>query len=105
MSDKRRYTFRNRSKVDLTPKCFPPSEEAVKHLADEIFQSYFDDGSVAYACLDDIRDVEMLDILREELRDFPSSPVSVELRRRLKTKALEEAVQVASKVYVLAISD
>lgn len=105
MSEKRRYTFRKRLKADLSPKCFPPSEEAVKCLADEIFQSYYDDGSAAYEALEYIRDIEMLDILKEELRDFPNSPVSVELRRRLKEVAMREASKVAQQIYVSAISD
>lgn len=104
MSEKRRYTFRKRLKADLSPKCFPPSEEAIKYLADEIFQSYYDDGSAAYEALEYVRDIEMLDILKEEFRDFPNSPVSAELRRRLKEKASREAVKVAQEIYVRALS-
>lgn len=99
----RGYGFHKRPKKRNAPICSLPSEEAVKALADELYLTALRDGSAAYEVVNEMKDLDMLDILFEEMQYFPDSPVSIELRRRLKEKAVAEAKTLSMQIFVSAV--
>lgn len=101
----RKYQFKKKEKAELVPKLFKPSSEAIKHLADYIYEGYMRDGSAAYEAIEFLKETEMIDVLKEEFEKFPNSPVSIELRRFLRKKSYEEAARVAEEILVSSIEN
>lgn len=73
-------------------------EEQITAIAEELFLSTKEDPSLFLDALKSLGDFELLGVLSDELREHPMSPISIELRRRVKQKCKTEARIIARHI-------
>ncbi len=96
----RPYVAKTRSLVSLAFAVVPASKDQIALLADTFMREALSDGSVAVSVVKEFAAEELADILREELKLFPHSPVSMEVKRIMRKHFKRMARQVAKEILV-----
>jgi hypothetical protein len=98
VTNTRQYRIKARPKVALTLQVQKPSENQIQLLAEHFFGEAVTEGSDLVEAYQSIEPFMMIDILREEIRKFPRSPVAMEVKAVLRRLCRERAKKVARDI-------
>lgn len=66
------------------PDVIPPSAAQVAALADQFYKQMNENVGLAVEAFTSFTEIELAELLKRELTEFPASPLAVELRRRMR---------------------
>lgn len=96
----RAYVAAKRQLAPIVIKVTPPDPEQIALLADTFMRAALEDGSGILDVFKQFTDYELLDVLREELKRFPISPVSMEVKRLMRKHYKNMARKVAREILI-----
>lgn len=87
-----------RELLTIEPAYLKVGEDQIQSLSDELYSSLENDPSLLLPALKSLDDFELLDILHSEWKEMPDSPLSIELRRRVREHCTQAAKKIAQQI-------
>ena len=94
----RAYTFWFRKPKDISVSYTPAQETQIQRLADNFFFELEQMKDQAVEIYMAMTPLDLADLLKAELEEAPGSPVSMEIRRRLRDYCREQADKAAQDI-------
>lgn len=94
----RQYTYRTRKPREVVVTTAPASPEKVKELAIEFFNEAVGNADTILDIYMAMTPLDLRDLLKAELDECPGSPVSLEIRRRIREFCRERAQSAADEI-------
>lgn len=96
----RAYAAVNRQLMPIKLKVQSPDPQQIALLADTFMREAISDGSGILDVFKQFTDYELCEVLREELKQFPHSPVSMEVKRLMRRHYKRMAKKVAREILI-----